>query len=863
MNDVYLKNRTSSAITVAGYTVHYMDKTDAEIVEVEGVEHITRSDDATGTISAVTLPTAHSYTNVLFDSLRYYASGRLSNTGSAFNLWQSTSTWYYGTITWTDESLGDLSDKIIVNSTSSSAMKTQTVFRIIFICDSNISGYHPMDTAESSQGQITDYSYNNGVHSITFYLAGTNWTSGTFSGRIQFRYLDGVTIFNNLNAFDLVRASGGSLSKNTTSIRYDMYNVWNNSITIHAQYSVQNQVKYNAFKYLLSSVPYWYVIDGVQANWTDDLASIGYSEVLPLPTVSFGGDFDASNWLYATNDHTSSTIPSNSVLDLWVSTGGSHVKATYDSSKSYSAWKWYSDYSTTEKNGAISISNNNGYIAAKNETTSTVTLYAIRCAVCSSADATVVHVYDKSTGVAYNAFKYTLEGTDYYYILDGVQSDWSDDIDSLGFALGDGFTEITLYLVSGSKLVQRGVTSSYTGDVVSGFCYQLYTDAECTVPWSGYDYSDDYELGYYSDGEFVSYPRQTILDLPNAITYEKSESKVALILLDTCYLWMCSNYTLAYNQSIALSQITLRIYPKDQQYYAGYFNASSTYNNSSLTYGSSYPIYNKPNTGSDNMPLINDFPDKEIVGFYGSAGNLVSSRYNNLAWLTGSPLKVTYRNSDAGTLSIRHMLYTLEEPTYYGWVNLTGNTNSSSGTVYRLRDKEGNYIPYESGVLYTVIGLFRYDGSASGTINYLNMSYMGKFNSSYPNDLCWMQQYGSVSISYVWYIKKHVDTTGMAYCTNKGLNGGNKGSISNVSWYELYDADGNAISVDPSKEYVCTKAFLRDGTSVDNWSDGSYVDPSVCYVRLSSSSGTLKFNANPLPWTNSGYECYSMSYIEL
>jgi hypothetical protein len=140
---------------------------------------------------------------------------------------------------------------------------------------------------------------------------------------------------------------------------------------------------------------------------------------------------------------------------------------------------------------------------------------------------------------------------------------------------------------------------------------------------------------------------------------------------------------------------------------------------------------------------------------------------------------------------------------------------------------------------------------------------MGKFNSSYPNDLCWMQQHGSVSVSYVWYIKKHVDTTGMAYCTNKGLNGKNKSGISNASYYELYDADGNVISVDPSKQYVCTKAFLRDGTSVDNWSDGSYVDTSVCYVRLDSSTGTLKFNANPLPWTNSGYECYSMSYIEL
>lgn len=36
MGTVFLKNATSSTITVAGYTVHYIDSADAEIVEVEG-----------------------------------------------------------------------------------------------------------------------------------------------------------------------------------------------------------------------------------------------------------------------------------------------------------------------------------------------------------------------------------------------------------------------------------------------------------------------------------------------------------------------------------------------------------------------------------------------------------------------------------------------------------------------------------------------------------------------------------------------------------------------------------------------------------------------------------------------------------
>lgn len=871
MSNVYLKNRTSSAITVAGYTVHYMDKTDAEIVEVEGSESISGSDDASGTISAVTLPTAHSYTGVLFDSLRYYAKGTLSNTGYMYGAFGFSSGFYYATLTWEDESLGDLSDKItIADPYDRDASQTvQTVFRIIFITDTNITGYHPYDTGDQTlqSNQISAYSYNNGIHQITFWNSNsTPWYSGSYAGCIQFRYLNGVTTFNNLNAFDLVSVSEGSLSKNTTSDRYDMYNVWNNSITIHAQYSVQSQVKYNAFKYLLSSVPYWYVIDGIQTDWTDDLASIGYSEVQPvveLPTVSIDGDFGSYNWLYATNGGSVWSISANSSLDLWNSTGSGYVKVSYDSSKAYAAIRWYSDTGVSDKgeNGTLSVLNNSGYIAAKNETSSSVNLYALRCAVCSSNQATVVLVYN-SGNVTYNAFKLTASGTDYYYVLDGTQADWTNDLSSIGYEVKD-FEEITLYMVSGQKDPQTGVTSAFTGNVRSSSCYQLYTDEQCTTPWTGYDYSNDYKVGTIpSSGVWTEFI-DSVAEMPDYVG-SGTDFKVGRVLLDTGFLWFCCNLPSSSSVTTSTSKIVVRIRKKDQQYYAGYFNASSTHNNSSLTYGSSYSIYNKPNTGSDNMPRINDFPDKNIVGFYGSAGNLVSSRYKNLAWRTGSPLRVTYQNLDAGTLSIRHMLYTLEEPTYYGWVNLTGNTNSSIGTVYRLRDKEGNYIPYESGVLYTVIGLFKYNGgSASGTIAYLNMSYMGKFNSSYPNDLCWMQQYGNVSVSYVWYIKKHVDTTGMAYCTNKGLNGENKSGISNASYYELYDADGNVISVDSNKQYVCTKAFLKDGTSVDNWENGAYVDPSVCYVRLDSSGGTLKFNANPLPWTNSGYECYSMSYIEL
>lgn len=198
-------------------------------------------DSATGTISGLTLPTAHSglYTNVTFDTLRYYVRGttqRLeSATGTFFGL-STAYTWYYGTINWTDDSLGDLSSLIQVNPTTSYYLVQQTIFRIIFITV-GITGFHPYDTGDSSEnlGQITAYSYNNGVHSITFYCT-TNWWQYADIGRIQFRYLDGTTTFNGLDAYDLILVNNGVLSKATTTDRYYMYNTYNGDITIHAKY---------------------------------------------------------------------------------------------------------------------------------------------------------------------------------------------------------------------------------------------------------------------------------------------------------------------------------------------------------------------------------------------------------------------------------------------------------------------------------------------------------------------------------------------------------------------------------------------------------------------------------------------------
>lgn len=83
----------------------------------------------------------------------------------------------------------------------------------------------------------------------------------------------------------------------------------------------------------------------------------------------------------------------------------------------------------------ISVSTQSGgpyYVGVKNISSTSQSFMSVYVATCSSDLATVVSVYDSSNN-AYNAFKYTTNNTDYYYVLDGTQTDWTDDLASIGY----------------------------------------------------------------------------------------------------------------------------------------------------------------------------------------------------------------------------------------------------------------------------------------------------------------------------------------------------------------------------------------------------------------------------------------------
>ena len=192
----------------------------------------------------------------------------------------------------------------------------------------------------------------------------------------------------------------------------------------------------NAFKYSHFDLP-WYFIPWFDEVWTDDLASIGYREAAApaLPTVSVTGDWGSGNWLYV--GVSAEYVYANASRLLYKTPGGQQL--LYDASKSYAPMTYTSSNGGSYKSPVemFTISGNGGTpekVVVNNITSSNIVLYSISVAVCSDSTATVVTVYN-SSNVAYNAFKYTASGTDYYYVLDGTQTDWTDDLAGIGYSL--------------------------------------------------------------------------------------------------------------------------------------------------------------------------------------------------------------------------------------------------------------------------------------------------------------------------------------------------------------------------------------------------------------------------------------------
>ena len=180
-----------------------------------------------------------------------------------------------------------------------------------------------------------------------------------------------------------------------------------------------------AFKWNDSGTPYWWISYSRERHWTDTLGN--WSDVV-LPEV------DMLNTLG--QDATSIASQGYSYnLKYWSSGGWYGNYEAYDSTKSYAAVEYGEEAGVWLNPCNIFVPvNRSGDIAVQNISSSSKTFRSVKIAVCSDSTATVVTVYN-SSNVAYNAFLYRAGGTDYYYVLDGVQADWTDDLAGIGYSL--------------------------------------------------------------------------------------------------------------------------------------------------------------------------------------------------------------------------------------------------------------------------------------------------------------------------------------------------------------------------------------------------------------------------------------------
>ena len=360
------------------------------------------------------------------------------------------------------------------------------------------------------------------------------------------------------------------------------------------------------------------------------------------------------------------------------------------------------------------------------------------------------------------------------------------------------YTEITLY--PGSTLYsQYGITNTFIGDVNSTYVYDLYLDQEKTTLWNGFNYSNEYEIGYYSSqtGEWTT-RISSIADMPS--TTVQSGYKFGFVLLDNSKLWIMSNSTEAVGTGV--SKIIVRIHKKDQQYYAAYFNTSDALANISLSSTTAYLYFTTENSSAHIYgKYIKD--NGALVGVVGSAGNSVkvsgdkfSTRYVG----SSNYLQLTI-GSVSTTRNARSVIFTLPHKTFIGWLASDKSNNSvSTGGLRKLWDETGNEISYDGNKKYTLVAIY------ATTSGYYNDSlYDGLYgigcDDTNPGVLCFKQTYESLSANRLWIAIEDVDNYVWAYFTSSGSSATTNTGITSGNSYLLFDNSGTPILYSASKSY--------------------------------------------------------------
>lgn len=325
----------------------------------------------------------------------------------------------------------------------------------------------------------------------------------------------------------------------------------------------------------------------------------------------------------------------------------------------------------------------------------------------------------------------------------------ADVVAHLVFEEVQQYQEITLYYSNNYKGYQTGVTSAFTGNVNANNCYQLYTDEQCTIPWTGYDYSNDYEVGWYNDGVWELLISK-IEDMPSTTSGAR---KNGFILMDTGCMWLCTNVSSGSTYNTG-TQAFIRVYPSGIQRLALYTNPSSVYNNKAIAYQSYTELYSKP--GASGYIYAGNWPSKRLLKVLASNGAVVSTGYNDFNFSTYSNrLVLANVFGDSVSKNTRCVVFNISEIVYYAWTKSDKSDLivSSNAVKKPLYDSDGNLLLGDSGYTYHCIGIFNAQGSSTGDTAAKINAFVMSVNSN-SGALQYKQESGSsITVAKLWYIK--------------------------------------------------------------------------------------------------------------
>lgn len=305
------------------------------------------------------------------------------------------------------------------------------------------------------------------------------------------------------------------------------------------------------------------------------------------------------------------------------------------------------------------------------------------------------------------------------------------------------YEEIRLYLPSGNKQAQKQVTSGFTGNVNATYCYQLYVDEQLTTPWTGYDYSNDYELGHYSGGVWVPWTKTSVSSLPDTYTSDSTQWEMAYILMDNGFLWLASNVSGSGYMSYPSTFIRVRIYPKGQQWIPAFpYNVSSgKYDNLSTNRKGTFVRKGTPATVFGTFPAI-----AESFGY--KSGMIKSASIQAEFQISQATL---YLNV-AGNPALSNIVVRFENDICTGYVRSDKadlpTSPSYDGATYTLKDDNGNDIDYDDSFTYKFVLLLNSTGdTVGGTYS------TGAMIKSSTGKLQVRMKYQSSKFNRVWYYR--------------------------------------------------------------------------------------------------------------